>query len=86
MLAYKDVPSWWYGLVFILAVIVGLVCVYAAGSGLVWWSFFIAIALASVMILFIGAQTALTGFHAPIQPLMQMIGAFLQPGKPLTNM
>jgi len=86
MLAYKEVPDWWYKLVFLIAGVVGLVCIYAADSGLTWWSFIIAIVLAAVMILFIGAQYGLTGFRVPVEPLMQMMGAFIQPGRPLTNM
>jgi hypothetical protein len=86
MLKYKDVPDWWFGLIFLLACVVGLVCIYEADSGMAWWAFIVATILASVMILFTGAQYGLTGFHVPVQPIIQMIGAYLEPGRPLTNM
>jgi OPT oligopeptide transporter protein len=86
MLKYTDAPNWWYGLVFIAATIVGIVCIYKAHSGMSWWAFIIATILASIFILFVGAQAALTGFSIPVQPLIQMIGAYLEPGNPLTNM
>ena len=86
MLRYEDAPDWWYGLVFVIAAAVGLVCVYQAESGMQWWAFLISIALAAVLILFMGAQAGLTGFHVPVQPIIQMIGAYLEPGSPLTNM
>ena len=86
MQRYKDAPDWWYGLVFLISGIVGLICIYEANSGMSWWAFIIAIFLASILILFTGAQAGLTGFSLPVQPIIQMIGAYLEPGNPLTNM
>lgn len=132
MLKYKDAPNWWYGLVFLAASVVGIICIYEAKSGMSWfvnllpptvspyyfctrlylkqnqafsfysnlpnkdtyanqrladrWAFIIASILASIFILFIGAQAALTGFTLHVQPIIQMIGAYLEPGNPLTNM
>ena len=86
MLRYKDTPDWWYGLVLVSAAAVGLVCIYEADSGMQWWAFIVSISLASILILFMGAQAGLTGFHVPVQPIIQMIGAYLEPGSPLTNM
>jgi len=86
MLRYKDVPNWWFGLVLILAFAVSLVCIYEAESGMSWWAFIVSIALSAVLILFMGAQYGITGFNLHTQPLVQMIGAYLEPGNPLTNM
>ncbi|RDW70319.1 hypothetical protein BP5796_08716 [Coleophoma crateriformis] len=86
MQAYKDCPDWWYGLVFLLSGVIGIICIYEANSGMAWWAFIIATLLASFLILFTGAQAGLTGFHVPVQPIIQMIGAYLEPGNPLTNM
>lgn len=86
MLHYEDCPDWWYGLVWLLSGVVGLICIYKAESGMTWWAFIIANIITTVFILFTGAQYGLTGFRLPIQPLVQMIGAYLEPGNPLTNM
>jgi hypothetical protein len=86
MLNYKDAPDWWYGLVFLVAGAIGLVCIYEAESGMSWWAFIVSLLLAAILILFTGAQAGLTGFHVPVQPIIQMIGAYLEPGNPLTNM
>ena len=71
---------------FLVSGIVGLICIYEADSGMSWWAFIIAIFLASILILFTGAQAGLTGFSLPVQPIIQMLGAYLEPGNPLTNM
>lgn len=86
MSSYKDAPDWWYGMVFLAAGVVGLICIYEAKSGMSWWAFIIADILAFILILFTGAQYGLTGFNLPVQPIIQMIGAYLEPGNPLTNM
>jgi hypothetical protein len=86
MLDYKDAPDWWYGLVFVAAFVIGMICIYEAESGMSWWAFIVALILAAILILFTGAQAGLTGFHVPVQPIIQMIGAYLEPRNPLTNM
>jgi OPT family oligopeptide transporter len=54
MLVYKDAPNWWYGLILVSSIVVGLVCIYQVDSTLPWWAFLIAIALSSICILFFG--------------------------------
>jgi len=86
MLAYKDAPNWWYGVVFALSVLLGLIGIYKADSTLPWWGFLVALSLSSICILFFGAQYAITGFNFNIQPVIQMIGGYMHPGKPVANM
>jgi OPT family oligopeptide transporter len=86
MLAYKDTPNWWYGIVFCLSILLGLISIYKAESTLPWWGFLVALSLSSICILFFGAQYAITGFAFNIQPVIQMIGGYMHPGKPVANM
>jgi hypothetical protein len=86
MLAYDDAPNWWYGIVFLVSIVFGLVSIYKADSTLPWWGFIMATALSSVCILFFGAQFALTGFGFNVQPVIQMLGGYLHPGRPVANM
>ena len=85
MLNYYDGPDWWYGLTFLASGVIGLICINEVNSGMSWWVFMIATVLAAILILFTGAQFGLTGFNLPVQPIIQMIGAYLEPGNPLTN-
>ena len=86
MLAYSDCPSWWYGLVLLSSVVIGLICLYSVESTLPWWGFVIACLLSALCILFFGAQYAITGFQFIIQYIIQMLGGYLHPGKPVANM
>jgi hypothetical protein len=86
MRKYKSVPNWWFSLVLVLAFAVGLICIYEAESGMSWWAFIITLILAAILILFTGAMQGLTGFGLHVQQLIQMTGAYIEPGNPLTNM
>jgi predicted phage tail protein len=86
MLAYDEVPSWWFGLLWIAAGATGLITSRLAGSTLEVWAFFIAIGLAASLVTFFAALTAMFGAQMNVQPLIQMIGAYLLPGRPLANL
>jgi OPT family oligopeptide transporter len=86
MLAYKEVPSWWYIGILILSILVGLGCIYALESTLPWWGFMIAITLSFLGTLFFGAMEGMIGFNVPISSVIQLIGGYLHPGKPVANM
>jgi OPT family small oligopeptide transporter len=86
MLAYAEVPSWWYILVGLLSVATGLASTYILKSTLPWWGFLIACTLSFLSTLFFGAMGGLIGFHVPITSVIQLIGGYLHPGKPVANM
>ncbi len=39
MLAYKEVPSWWYMLILLASVFIAIICIYTLESTLPWWGF-----------------------------------------------
>jgi hypothetical protein len=86
MQSYNDVPNSWFGLIWIVAAAVGLVTSRMAGSTLEIWAFFLALSLAAVLLTPFAALTAMFGFQMMVQPLIQMLGAYLLPGRPLANL
>jgi OPT family oligopeptide transporter len=86
MLAYKDAPDWWYGATFVIAVGLGFAACYLAESTLPWWGFTVSVLIAATNILFFGAQYAITAFLFNTQTLIQMIGGYMHPGRPVANM
>ncbi|EIW74041.1 OPT oligopeptide transporter [Coniophora puteana RWD-64-598 SS2] len=86
MLKYPEAPNSWYLAILIISVIISLVVIYKSDSTLPWWSYVISVLLASVAILFFGALYAITGLQFVIQGFVQMIGGFINPGKPMANM
>ena len=83
MADYDEVPQWWYGLVLFGSFVVGLGTLYGVSSTLPWWGYIIALLISAIFILFFGAQYAITGFQFNQQPVLQMLGGYLHPGKPL---
>jgi OPT family oligopeptide transporter len=86
MQSYKDIPSWWFAAIWVASVALGLVAIYKANTTLPWWAFFVACLLSTVCLVFFAALTAMFGFSLYVQPFMQIIGAYLLPGKPIANM
>ncbi|KAF8120919.1 OPT oligopeptide transporter protein-domain-containing protein [Boletus edulis] len=86
MLKYPDAPNSWYYATFMVSFVVALVVIYKSDSTLPWWGFVIAVVLATISILFLGALSAITGVTLSIQTFVQMIAGYLHPGKPMANM
>lgn len=86
MLAYKEVPDWWYLLILVASAATGIGCIYTLGSTLPWWGFVIAITLSFLGTLFFGALTGMLGFQVPLTSVIQLLGGYLHPGKPVANM
>ncbi|EKG15979.1 Oligopeptide transporter OPT superfamily [Macrophomina phaseolina MS6] len=86
MRAYKECPNWWYAAIFLVSLIGGLVCVYVAETTLSWYGYFIGIFLAGILTFFFGAQAAITGYQGNLQPLMQLLGGRIHPGKPIATL
>jgi uncharacterized oligopeptide transporter (OPT) family protein len=86
MQAYDDVPMWWFGTIWVISACVGLLTSMLAGSTLPWWAFFVAIFISAISLTFFAALTAMFGINLDVQPLIQMIGAYMLPGRPLANM
>ena len=83
---YREVPQWWYGLVLLASLVIGLGTVYGIGSTLPWWGYLLSNVFAAIFILFFGAQMGITGFQFNQQPILQMLAGYMHPGKPLANM
>lgn len=86
MLAYKEVPDWWYLLILVFSASTGIGSTYALGSTLPWWGFVVAVTLSFLGTLFFGALTGMLGFEVPLTSVIQLLGGYLHPGKPVANM
>lgn len=86
MMAYSDVPSWWFGLLWVMSALIGLITSRLAKSDLEWWAFLTAILVSSLILPFFAAMNAMFGFKLNVQPLMSLVGGYLLPGRPLANL
>lgn len=86
MLAYNEVPAMWYIGILAVSMVAALFCIYNLNSTLPWWGFLLACLLSFLSTLFFGALAGLIGFNVPITSVIQLIGGYLHPGKPVANM
>lgn len=86
MLAYKEVPDWWYLIILVLSTATAIGCIYSLGSTLPWWGFVVAITISFLGTLFFGAMVGMLGFYVPVSSVVQLLGGYLHPGKPVANM
>lgn len=63
MAGCDEAPQLWYGMALLTSFIVGLGTLYGVGCILFWWGFIVANLLSAIMIIFLEAQIAITGFR-----------------------
>lgn len=86
IMAYKAVPDWWFGCVLLLSFVISMSIIYTGHSTLPWWGLIVAMLIGYVFLIFFGAMQAITGIQWLVQPVVQMIGGYIQPGNPVSNM
>ncbi|PMD19683.1 peptide transporter MTD1 [Hyaloscypha hepaticicola] len=86
MMQYKAVPDWWFGCVLLLSFTIAMIILYTGHSTLPWWGFVVAMCIGYVFLVFFGAMMAISGVQWLVQPIVQMIGGYIQPGNPVANM
>lgn len=83
---YKEVPSWWYYIVYVVGIALNIGIAYANKSQLPWWGVIFAIVLSSILSLPLNMITAITGQGFGLNVLAEMICGFVLPGYPIANM
>ncbi|KAI0628167.1 OPT oligopeptide transporter [Trametes polyzona] len=86
MKVYKEVPAWWFLVMFVATFALGLGLLYAADSGLPWWGFIVALIFSAAFVPILGSLYATVGYQPSLQFLIQMVGGAMIPGKPVANM
>ncbi|EPQ52747.1 OPT oligopeptide transporter [Gloeophyllum trabeum ATCC 11539] len=86
MKVYPEVPQLWYISILLGSFAVGCGTLYTHTNYLPGWSMLVFVIISFVITTFLGFVTAVTGFSQPTQGLVQLIAAYVHPGKPVANM
>ncbi|OJT14828.1 Oligopeptide transporter 1 [Trametes pubescens] len=87
MKKYKEVPQWWYMLLFVGSLAIGIGCSYNHGEWLLpAWSVLLFTVISCCIAICIGFIAATTGFQIQIKFAMNILAAFVHPGKPVAVM
>ncbi|KAG0168439.1 hypothetical protein DFQ28_004832 [Apophysomyces sp. BC1034] len=85
MLAYKEVPSWWYYAIYITGIALNILVAYVNHSQLPWWGVLFAIGMSSVLSLPLNFISAVTGTSFGLNVVAEMICGFVLQGYPVAN-
>ncbi|KAI0070550.1 OPT oligopeptide transporter [Panus rudis PR-1116 ss-1] len=87
MQKYREVPQWWYLLLLLASLGVGIGCSYTTPEPLLpWWSIILFTVISFIVAVCLGFITATTGFNISIKYAIQVMAAFIHPGKPISVM
>lgn len=80
---YTEAPDWWYGVLFLSSMGVGLAATLAYDSQLPWWAFFVSIIVALVFVLPTGMILAVSNISLSLNIISPFIAGFMIPGRPI---
>ncbi|KAL9112890.1 MAG: hypothetical protein Q9227_002967 [Pyrenula ochraceoflavens] len=83
MRKYKEVPEWWYGVLFLAMFVLSIVTITVYQTNFAWWAFILAIIISMVFALPIGMIQASTGISIGLNVLTEFVFGYIQPGRPL---
>ncbi|CAM0136591.1 hypothetical protein VKS41_003393 [Umbelopsis sp. WA50703] len=86
MQTYKEVPAWWYYIIFVIGIALNIGLAYANNSALPWWGVIFAIALSTLLCLPLGVIQAISGTGFGLNVVAEMLCGFVLPGRPIANM
>ncbi|KAG0917272.1 hypothetical protein G6F33_001645 [Rhizopus arrhizus] len=83
---YKEVPDYWYLVLFVIALGLSFATVVHWPSDMPWWALIVAVILAFVWLLPIGIITAITSQSPTISMITEWVYGAIRPGHPIGNM
>ncbi|KAF8898456.1 OPT oligopeptide transporter [Infundibulicybe gibba] len=85
MLAYPEVPHWWYAIIGIVTVVALCVAVEIYPTQLPIWAALLGVFLASILSIPLGMLQAMTNQQVPLQVMHELIAGYILPGRPTAN-
>jgi OPT family oligopeptide transporter len=86
MSRFKTVPLWWYAVLSLVMIAMGLGVVLGYPTHLAWWAFFVSLIIAAVWFVPIGLVQATTNIQIGLNVITEFIIGYMQPGRPMAMM
>jgi OPT family small oligopeptide transporter len=80
---YTPCPDWWYGVLLLISVALGLATVLAYESQLPWWGYFVSLIIALVFVIPTTLIYGITNIQLSLNVLSPFLGGYMLPGKPI---
>ena len=86
MSVYPQVPDWWYGLLFIVMFVFGIISIEVWPTQFPVWAFVLSLIVAFVYIIPIGMIQAITNQQVGLNVITELIIGYALPGHPIAMM
>ena len=86
MSKYPEVPHWWFVVLGIVSLVLGIIAVEVCDTGLPVWAFLLSIILAMIFVLPFGILQAVTNQLLSPSVLAEIICGYALPGRPIALM
>ncbi|KAF8518158.1 small oligopeptide transporter [Hysterangium stoloniferum] len=86
MSRYKQVPDWWYAVVFLSMFVLGIISIEVWPTKLPVWAFCLALSISFVYIIPIGMIQAITNQQIGLNVITELIIGYALPGRPIAMM
>lgn len=83
---YKNIPEWWYGIVFLGSFALSIATIRAWNTEMPVWSLIVALLIAIIFLLPVGIIYAKTNIAVGLNVVTEFIIGYMVPGKPLAMM
>ncbi|CAD6583618.1 MAG: hypothetical protein ASARMPRED_001375 [Alectoria sarmentosa] len=86
MKKYKDVPQWWYAVMFIIMIGISLGVCLGYPTNMHWWGFFVSIIISIIWFVPIGLIQGMTSIQLGLNVFTEFLTGYIQPGRPVAMM
>ncbi|KAK9243200.1 OPT oligopeptide transporter protein-domain-containing protein [Lipomyces tetrasporus] len=86
MAKYPEVPDWWYAIVFVIALVFGIVGITMYPTDTPVWSILVIVALSVAMLVPTALIFAVTGYQLGMSNLAVIVTGYMVPGNAMANM
>lgn len=86
MSRYRDIPHWWFAIVFVFSFILGAVSIEVYDTKMPFWAYIFAIIIAFVFVLPLGILLAITNQQLTLNVFSELVAGYVIPGRPIAVM
>ncbi|KLO10273.1 OPT oligopeptide transporter [Schizopora paradoxa] len=86
MSVYRQVPEWWYALIFLSMFVLGIISIEVWPTQFPVWAFVLALVIAFVYVIPVGMIQAITNQQIGLNVITELIIGYMLPGRPVAMM
>ncbi|KAK9476496.1 OPT oligopeptide transporter protein-domain-containing protein [Lipomyces japonicus] len=86
MSKYPEVPDWWFFVIFVISLVVGIIGLRCYPTGTPIWAIIIMVLVSLLLLIPIAVMYSVTGYMVGLQQMGVILGSYMVPGNAIANM